>query len=92
MRSYKEYLERKKEEFGKKFNPEDLNQDFVPYYENQARIEVEFQWGKTKEILRGRVGVTTGWKPVFLLMKTVRSYGSSDLLTKNTKFLRVIQY
>ena len=90
MRNYQEAIERGKREHGEKFTEIDLNKDFIPYYENQARIEVEFTWGKTKEILRGRVGITTGWKPCFLLMKTTRSLGSTDLLTKNAKFLRII--
>jgi hypothetical protein len=74
----------------RKIENSDLNSDFTPFYHSNERIEVEFTYGKTKEILRGTVGKTTGWKPVYLLMKTRRSLGSNVLLTKNARFLRVV--
>ena len=87
MRSYKDYLARKQRLYGDKFDPTNLPEKFVRFYENQARIEVKFAYG---DIRRGRIGITTGWKPAFLLMATVRSTGSSDLLAADTEVLWII--
>jgi hypothetical protein len=86
---YQDYLLRKKTEYGKKFNDNDLNKNFIPYYESQERITVSFcnKDGKEYEKKRGRIGVTTGWKPCFLLMLTVRSLGSSYIIGKNDKII-----
>lgn len=69
------------------FDASDLNPLFIPYFNNQKRIEVKFSWG---EIKRGRVAVTSGWKPGFLLMLTSRSIGSSYILDKDVEFIKVI--
>lgn len=86
MRSYEAYLERKRQEYDKKFDPSDLNSDFVEFYENQNRIEVDFGY----EVKRGRVGVTTGWKPAFLLALTRRSLGSSYILDQSAKLVKIV--
>ena len=71
MRNYNDYIARKTNEYGKEFNPVDLANapQFIKYYENGKRIEVDFGY----EVKRGTIGITSGWKPVFLLMLTVRS-------------------
>ena len=71
MSKYTAFIERKKVEYGKKFDSSDLNNSFVEYYNNQARVEVDFGY----EVKRGRIGVTTGWKPCFLLMLRRNSMG-----------------
>jgi hypothetical protein len=43
------------------------------------------------ETKRGTVGVTTGWKPCFLLMLTKRSIGSSHTLSARDSILRTIR-
>lgn len=86
-RSFQQFLERKQREWGVKFDPKGLNPDFVPYYENQKRIEVDFGDG---EIKRGRIGITTGFIPVFLLLLTRRSVGSHYLIRPTSKILREI--
>jgi hypothetical protein len=83
MRSYKEYTEKKRREYGEKFNDSDLNPDFVKYYENGERITVDFGYEKK----RGTVGVTTGWKPCFLLMLRKDSTGSSYTIGKTDKVI-----
>ena len=88
MRNYNEFLERKKKEYGDKFNPSNLNPNFIQFYNNGARIEVDFGY----ETKRGTIGVTTGWKPCFLLMLTKRSTGSSYTISDKDKILRVIKY
>jgi len=78
-RSYAALLARGRARWGERWDPSDLDAAAVFHrpYESGARIEVRFAGG---DILRGRVGVTGGWRPVFLLLRTVRSVGSSDLL------------
>ncbi len=86
MRSYEDYVARKQREHGDRFDSSDLAEKFIPYYENQNRIEVDFGY----EIKRGRIGVTTGCKPAFLLMLTTRSLGSSHLLNESCEVLKVV--
>lgn len=86
-RNFSEYLARKRSEYGRKFDPSGLDPRFVPYYENEKRIEVDLGG----EIKRGTVGVTTGWKPVFLLMLTRRSSGSIYMLGPTDKIIREAQ-
>ncbi len=86
MRNYQDYVERKTREFGDKFDTSDLNKNFISYFESEIRIEVDFGY----ETKRGRIGITTGWKPSFLLMLTTRSMGSSYLINKDCKVLKVI--
>ena len=85
--TYKSFLDRKREEYGSKFDTGNLASKFVPYYENQHRIEVKMSCGTIK---RGRIGVTTGWRPSFLLMLTVRSIGSSWALANNDQIIKTI--
>jgi hypothetical protein len=81
MRNYQELIDRKRREHGEKFDTSDLNPDFIPYYENGARITVDFGYEKK----RGTIGVTTGWKPCFLLLLRKNSSGSSYTIGKNDK-------
>jgi hypothetical protein len=62
----------------------DISKQFIPYYENGSRIKVKFSYG---EIKSGTIGKTTGWKPVFILMLTSRSTGSSYVLTDKEKIV-----
>lgn len=86
-RNYKDFINRKKKQYGDKFDDSDLSKQFIPYFENQKRIEVDL-YGEDKK--RGRVGVTTGWKPVFLLMLSTRSTGSAILLSDKDKIIKVV--
>ena len=56
----------------------DISKKFISYYESGDRIKVKFSYG---EIKTGTVGMTTGWKPVFLLMLRSNSIGSSYTLS-----------
>lgn len=85
--NYDEYVSRKKQHyknlssqvaFTNLFTEEALSKQFIPYYENQERIVVKFPCNTVKS---GKVGVTTGWRPVFILMLTSRSISSSYILT-----------
>ena len=90
MKSFEEYLKRKRsmniEEYPIQFDASDLALQFVPYFESGQRIEVQFSWEK----MRGYVGVTTGWKPSFLLLSRCNSRSSSILLGSTDIILKVI--
>lgn len=83
MRNFKDYLEQKQREYGTKFDASDLDSRFVRSFETGGRIRVKFYGEFVKT---GTVGITTGWKPVFLLMLTSRSVGSSHILNKSAEF------
>ena len=85
MNSYSDFLMRKQNQFGAQFDPADLDARFIPYFENGARIKVEV-FGRT---ITGTVGVTSGRKPAFLLMRTVRSMGSCEVLGPDYKLVAV---
>jgi len=85
-RNYKEFIKRKKEEYGSKFNTSDINEKFIPYYESQQRITIGFGHGEVK---RGTVGVTTGWKPAFILILTKRSKSSSYIIDNDCQILAI---
>ena len=87
MRSFKQYINRKQRKYGEEFDDSDLSKQFVEYYENERRIEVDFGNG---EIKRGRIGISTGWKPIFLLMLKSNSTGSCYTLTDKCKILRIM--
>ena len=82
-RSFLELIMRKKNTYGAKFDASELNPAFIQAYESGARIKVDFGYEKK----RGTIGVTTGWKPCFLLMLTKRSMGSSYTIGKDAKIV-----
>jgi hypothetical protein len=89
--SFQNYLTRKMNQYGQQFCSHDLAPQFIPYFNSQERIEVEIRYGgKVVEVRRGTVGVTTGWKPVFLLMHRVNETGSTDTLRLEDRVVKVI--
>lgn len=81
MRNYQETIRTRKDKYAN-FDESALAPEFIPYFNSQERIKVQFEYG---EIKTGTVGITTGWKPCFLLMLTKRSIGSSwGLSSKDT--------
>jgi hypothetical protein len=85
MNSMTELVNRKTAQYGNKFDPSGLDKRFITYYQTGQRIKVE----TCGMIMTGTVGVTTGWKPAFLLMRTSRSMGSSWILGTESKLLSV---
>lgn len=83
---YQEYVDKKVREYGEKFDTSSLAEQFVQFFESGERVEIE----TGGEIVRGRVGVSSGWKPCFLLMRRTSDMGSSYTLSANDKVLRVI--
>ena len=62
----------------------ELAPQFAHYHQTGQRIIVKTRHGET---LRGYVGRTTGWKPVYLLMNNTRSMGSSNTLTADDQII-----
>lgn len=86
-----QYVARKRREHGDKFTTAALPAKFIPFYESGQRIEVTRTYANgEKYTRRGTVGITTGWQPAFLLMRTTRSMGSSDLLDAQDNVVKVI--
>ncbi len=86
MSKFDDYIARKKREYGEKFDSSDLAKQFIPYFNSGERVRVQFGYGET---LFGTIGVSTGWCPVFLLMNSVRSIGSSNTLRKEDAIIAV---
>lgn len=86
-RSFEDYLNRGKIKYGEKFDSSGLSKQFIPYYENGERIWVQFSFTKKS----GRVGVTTGWKPSFLLMLRKDSRSSPYLLEDKDVILGIVK-
>jgi len=87
MNAYDEFVARKQREYGDKFDPSDLAEKFVHFFDYGQRIEVKTPYG---EVERGRVGVTTGWKPSFLLVHRRSDHGSSTLLSDKYEVTRIV--
>lgn len=85
MSEYIAYLKRQSKKYGDKFDPSNLAPQFAPYLHSWNRVTVDM-WDKVR---KGYVGVTTGWRPVFLLMHRLTSIGSSNLLNSEHKLLEV---
>lgn len=94
MKSYRNLILERKQKYGKQFSSKDLDRRFVRYYESGERIKVTYKYGKINpeiEVKTGTVGITTGWKPVFLLILTSRSLSSSWILDKSVKKIEVLR-
>ena len=94
--NFKDYLARKAyqcpRQLDHEFDPSNLAAQFIEYFESQERIEVEFvdPAGQVYETLRGRIGVTTGWKPLFILLQQRNSTGSPWTLNDRDRVVKVI--
>jgi len=81
MTNYDEMVADKKAQYGGKFDPSDLDPRFVQYFNSGERIRVDTPLTYGKVMSRtGTVGVTTGWRPAFLLIHRSNASGSIDLL------------
>lgn len=80
-RSYTDYLDQKRAQYGPRFTTDALELRFVPYYQSGVRIKITRTYTNGDVTTAfGTVGVTTGWRPVFLLMSSTRAHGSSYVL------------
>lgn len=89
--TYEQYLARKRAQYGSKFDPSELAPQFVPYFGKggpRIRVRRTYANGETRE-RTGTVGVTTGWRPAFLLMHRSTDHGSSDVLGRDDVIVAV---
>lgn len=85
---YEEFIDRAKRQHGKAFSDADLCEKFKPFFRSGQRIKVSY-FG---DVVTGTVSVTTGQKPVFILMRNSRSIGSSYTLSDRNEILAVQGY
>lgn len=87
MTPFEEYLARamrRAQADGKTLDTSCLDKRFIPYYNTGQRIKVDFGHG---EVRCGTVGITTGWRPTFLLMLRANSLGSTWTLGFNDRII-----
>lgn len=66
---------------GQAFDPSELAPIFAPYLGTDVRLRVTtFHPHGGRHTRTGRVGITTGWRPAFLLMHRSNDHGSWDVL------------
>jgi hypothetical protein len=82
---FDDYLARKRHQHGDRFDDSALDRRFVGAFNTGARVKVTIHG----ETLTGTVGVSTGWRPVFLLMRTSRSLGSSAVLDASAEIVGI---
>jgi len=75
---------RGKQEHGDRFDPSALASQFDRYYRTDQRIRVTTTYGTGPDAetytRTGTVGMTSGWRPAYLLMRRSSDHGSSDVL------------
>ena len=94
--SYQDFINRKSVQYGDKFDPSDLAPKFIPYFESGERIKIDCV-GLDDEgrdvyghyIITGTIGVTTGSRPVFLLMARSNSSGSGNTISGRDRIIAV---
>jgi len=90
MSKYQEYVDRKRAEFGDRFDPSNLHPQFRRHFDSGVRIQVTRTYDNGETWTRtGTVGATTGWRPSFLLVHRSSDTGSSDLLGPDDKVTAV---
>lgn len=62
-----------------------LDRRFDYYYQNSQRVEVLYKDG-SKE--RFYIGKSTGWKPIYLMIKKSNSFGGEALYSENIKEIK----
>jgi hypothetical protein len=75
--AFDEYLDQKRAQYGDRFDTSELHSQFIPYFRTGQRIRVQ----SGEHVRTGTVGVTTGWKPAFLLIHRSSDHGSADVLS-----------
>ena len=72
---------------GHPFSNDELASQFIDAFNNgrDYRIQVDFGYGEKP--VWGYVGVTTGWRPIFLLMRRRGQMGSRETLQQHHKIL-----
>ncbi len=87
MTKYEAFIQKQKAKYPNKFSDEKLNPAFVTAFNNGDTFRVLADLGYEKPIW-GYIGVTTGWQPVFLLMRRRGSLGSSETISCEDKIVK----
>jgi hypothetical protein len=100
MKNLENRLQEHKNKYGK-IDTADLDMRFKEAYENGRRVEVEWQegfedysgYGNRTDGRKARfcVGMSTGWKPVFLQIYSVRSSGGQAILSSAVKSIKYVK-
>jgi hypothetical protein len=85
---YSQWLQVKRDRDGDRFVPPPGADVLAKYCHEDVRVEIEDRG----YITRGFVGITTGWAPAFILLRTRRSKSSWVILGADTKVLKVLKY
>ena len=86
MTNYESFINRAKSKHGEKFSDENLNSKFISAFNNGDTYRVKVDFGYDKPVW-GYIGITTGWKPCFLLMRRRGQHGSSETINNDSKIL-----
>lgn len=86
MQEFDAWVKRARARWGDDLDLSYLPDKWRPYL-NGPRIEVALDG---EDVTRGRVGITTGWRPVFLLVRRRSDRGSSIILVESDELLRVV--
>ena len=68
-----------------RWTDEELPAKLVPHFRSGVRIRV----ANGEYVRTGKVGITTGWRPAFLLMHRSSDTGSSDVLNERDQITGV---
>jgi hypothetical protein len=68
-------------------NTSDLDDKLTRYYESKERVEIEYTDGEKE---RGTIGKTTGWKPIYILVKKINSRGGLPIMSSMIKNIKVV--
>lgn len=71
--------------YGDKWDASELVEPWATWYHQDARVMVDYG----HETVCGRVSVTGGWRPSFLLMRRTSDIGSAYLLDDRCKLVAV---
>lgn len=90
MAAYDDAIARGKARHGDKWSDAELLPAFRRWYGTGERVKVRYTYrdGSTEDTT-GTIGMTTGWRPAFLLIRTSRSIGSSYVIGQNDKVVAV---
>ena len=85
---------------GNKMDYSEIDERFIPYYESGERVEVEWKegmedfggYGARTEGRKARfyVGISTGWRPVFLQIYRKDSMGGQHILSSAVKSIKAV--
>ncbi len=66
----------------------ELDPRFLDYFESGQRIEITYEWGETE---RCYVGKSTGYKPIWLLIRKKNSFGGEALMPNKITAIKELQ-